>query len=136
EQPAHQLPDPHLRRRSIDPRRVSREPLPARRRWREGTGRAADRRTRTRDRECGDRKSTRLNSSHVSISYAVFCLKKKKKNDDENALQQDYEEWLDRLALHEPTSHYPHNLTGQDNSAEHMNRHILRRDVAVAVILR
>src|SRR5690348_17896040 len=27
----------------------------------------------------GDRKSTRLNSSHPSISYAVFCLKKKKK---------------------------------------------------------
>src|SRR5437763_9209877 len=29
---------------------------------------------------CGDRKSTRLNSSHRCISYAVFCLKKKKKN--------------------------------------------------------
>src|SRR6266498_4789336 len=28
----------------------------------------------------GDRKSTRLNSSHVRISYAVFCLKKKKTN--------------------------------------------------------
>src|SRR5690625_6835969 len=28
----------------------------------------------------GDRKSTRLNSSHVAISYAVFCLKKKKNN--------------------------------------------------------
>src|SRR5437588_4946653 len=28
----------------------------------------------------GDRKSTRLNSSHTVISYAVFCLKKKKKN--------------------------------------------------------
>src|SRR6266508_6403035 len=27
---------------------------------------------------CRDRKSTRLNSSHVAISYAVFCLKKKK----------------------------------------------------------
>src|SRR5437667_5653766 len=27
-----------------------------------------------------DRKSTRLNSSHITISYAVFCLKKKKKN--------------------------------------------------------
>src|SRR5258707_15132502 len=27
-----------------------------------------------------DRKSTRLNSSHANISYAVFCLKKKKKN--------------------------------------------------------
>src|SRR5690606_41843537 len=32
----------------------------------------------------GDRKSTRLNSSHVKISYAVFCLKKKKKNDQPN----------------------------------------------------
>src|SRR5258708_21748057 len=30
----------------------------------------------------GDRKSTRLNSSHQIISYAVFCLKKKKKRDD------------------------------------------------------
>src|SRR6266540_1266927 len=27
-----------------------------------------------------DRKSTRLNSSHITISYAVFCLKKKKRN--------------------------------------------------------
>src|SRR5699024_11458118 len=31
-----------------------------------------------------DRKSTRLNSSHVSISYAVFCLKKKKKKKKKN----------------------------------------------------
>src|SRR5690625_6582835 len=31
-----------------------------------------------------DRKSTRLNSSHVAISYAVFCLKKKKINDTNN----------------------------------------------------
>src|SRR5690348_17743301 len=31
-----------------------------------------------------DRKSTRLNSSHPSISYAVFCLKKKKKKTKEN----------------------------------------------------
>src|SRR5439155_4578187 len=31
--------------------------------------------------ELGDRKSTRLNSSHVAISYAVFCLKKKKKKE-------------------------------------------------------
>src|SRR3712207_7525496 len=29
----------------------------------------------------GDRKSTRLNSSHANISYAVFCLKKKKKKE-------------------------------------------------------
>src|SRR3712207_7665018 len=32
-------------------------------------------------REEVDRKSTRLNSSHANISYAVFCLKKKKKKD-------------------------------------------------------
>src|SRR5437773_8771694 len=32
-----------------------------------------------------DRKSTRLNSSHITISYAVFCLKKKKINDSECA---------------------------------------------------
>src|SRR5690625_6000762 len=31
-----------------------------------------------------DRKSTRLNSSHVAISYAVFCLKKKKKRHTQN----------------------------------------------------
>src|SRR5437879_10495757 len=37
-----------------------------------GAARAAD--------EAGDRKSTRLNSSHRCISYAVFCLKKKKQN--------------------------------------------------------
>src|SRR5690554_7630267 len=34
---------------------------------------------RHHDRPVRDRKSTRLNSSHVRISYAVFCLKKKKK---------------------------------------------------------
>src|SRR5437667_8587654 len=43
-------------------------------------------RSRNRRRSCpasrcrrSDRKSTRLNSSHITISYAVFCLKKKKK---------------------------------------------------------
>src|SRR5262245_62333366 len=33
----------------------------------------------------GDRKTTRLNSSHLGISYAVFCLKKKKKKLNDNA---------------------------------------------------
>src|SRR5256886_17711369 len=45
---------------------------------------AADRRSNARTqiagREPRDRKSTRLNSSHSQISYAVFCLKKKKKD--------------------------------------------------------
>src|SRR5690242_20912299 len=41
-----------------------------------------------------DRKSTRLNSSHMSISYAVFCLKKKKKKerkkDEQNKKEERY----------------------------------------------
>src|SRR5690242_1915740 len=49
----------------------------------ESTYRATEGSIRFRDSEPvhgkGDRKSTRLNSSHMSISYAVFCLKKKKK---------------------------------------------------------
>src|SRR5205814_10195749 len=40
---------------------------------------AADQLHLQQPRDRGDRKSTRLNSSHLGISYAVFCLKKKKK---------------------------------------------------------
>src|SRR5699024_12782759 len=39
-----------------------------------------------------DRKSTRLNSSHVSISYAVFCLKKKKKQKKQNKEKKSKQE--------------------------------------------
>src|SRR5215211_9120535 len=56
-------------------------PSRARRRWRahfpEPSRSGAGRDSRARDR---DRKSTRLNSSHTVISYAVFCLKKKKRH--------------------------------------------------------
>src|SRR2546430_8888634 len=38
----------------------------------------------------GDRKSTRLNSSHSQISYAVFCLKKKKKIDNNVLYRHDH----------------------------------------------
>src|SRR5438045_6194510 len=39
----------------------------------------------------GDRKSTRLNSSHLGISYAVFCLKKKKHNTKDVHQDDDHE---------------------------------------------
>src|SRR3712207_8359449 len=42
------------------------------------TRRGAGTRKEGPERRRGDRKSTRLNSSHANISYAVFCLKKKK----------------------------------------------------------
>src|SRR3712207_7206047 len=45
-------------------------------------GRGPGRRRPHRGRLAADRKSTRLNSSHANISYAVFCLKKKKITDD------------------------------------------------------
>src|SRR3712207_7312151 len=45
----------------------------------------------------GDRKSTRLNSSHANISYAVFCLKKKKKPTTPHSLQHH----LIRLILYQ-----------------------------------
>src|SRR5256885_11852362 len=43
-----------------------------------------------------DRKSTRLNSSHLVISYAVFCLKKKKKDIKEHSMQL----YTDRIWRH------------------------------------
>src|SRR3712207_7228906 len=41
--------------------------------------------SRTDRHQCSDRKSTRLNSSHANISYAVFCLKKNKKTNIESS---------------------------------------------------
>src|SRR2546422_5547932 len=58
-----------------------RSPSPTARVGREGRGAALERcrcRTAGREGRDGDRKSTRLNSSHGYISYAVFCLKKKR----------------------------------------------------------
>src|SRR2546427_2847383 len=43
---------------------------------------------RSRSRSWTDRKSTRLNSSHSQISYAVFCLKKKKKDKQTSTLHE------------------------------------------------
>src|SRR5438874_10731913 len=43
-----------------------------------------------RTRRAADRKSTRLNSSHVEISYAVFCLKKKKDHFMYNGTSANY----------------------------------------------
>src|SRR5258707_3413798 len=55
-----------------------------------------------------DRKSTRLNSSHANISYAVFCLKKKKlsekpNHEDRPRFSADGERLLWKLKTHDPT---------------------------------
>src|SRR5690606_39756187 len=56
------------------------EPVAQRRGQGRQRGRARHPRHGHGQRAAGDRKSTRLNSSHVKISYAVFCLKKKKES--------------------------------------------------------
>src|SRR3712207_7623608 len=65
--------------RAVEPLRghVVRHPAPGPRDRADARGRARGLRRRRGVRRRRDRKSTRLNSSHANISYAVFCLKKK-----------------------------------------------------------
>ncbi len=65
------------------------------------------------------------NAMHITASVFI--------NDDEPGLHQDYEEWLERLAPHEPTSQYRHNRTGEDNGDAHLKRQVMGREVVVAV---
>src|SRR2546426_2922443 len=53
---------------------------------------------RARPGESLDRKSTRLNSSHLVISYAVFCLKKKKKHTNHIRIKQQNALLHDQIA--------------------------------------
>src|SRR5690242_20812457 len=66
------------------PRGPLRRPPPGRRRAADPSCAAAPARAVHRGSHREDRKSTRLNSSHMSISYAVFCLKKKKRTKGRN----------------------------------------------------
>ena len=66
-----------------------------------------------------------VNAMHITASVFI--------NDDEQGLLSDYERWLEELAPHEPTSHYRHNLTGEDNGDAHIKRQIMGREVVVAI---
>ena len=66
-----------------------------------------------------------INAMHITSSVFI--------NDDESGLHQDYEEWLERLAPHEPVSQYRHNRTGEDNGDAHLKRQIMGREVVVAI---
>ncbi|MBF0385551.1 MAG: YjbQ family protein [Candidatus Omnitrophica bacterium] len=65
-----------------------------------------------------------VNAMHITASVYI--------NDDEAGLIHDYDEWLEKLAPHEPVSKYRHN-TGEDNADAHMKRQIMGREVVVAV---
>jgi len=77
-------------------------------------------------RESGIREGLVLiNAMHITASVFI--------NDDESGLHQDYEEWLEKLAPHEPVAQYRHNRTGEDNGDAHLKRQIMGREVVVAV---
>ncbi len=66
-----------------------------------------------------------VNAMHITASVFI--------NDNEHGLLQDYEEWLEQLAPHEPVDHYRHNRTGEDNADAHLKRQVMGREVVVAV---
>ena len=66
-----------------------------------------------------------VNAMHITASVFI--------NDDEHGLHRDYEDWLERIAPHEPVSGYLHNRTGEDNADAHMKRQVMGREVVVAV---
>ena len=65
-----------------------------------------------------------VNAMHITASVFI--------NDDESGLHADYKEWLEALAPHDP-ERYRHNRTGEDNGDAHHKRHIMGREVVVAV---
>ncbi|MFZ6027327.1 MAG: secondary thiamine-phosphate synthase enzyme YjbQ [Chloroflexota bacterium] len=77
-------------------------------------------------RESGIREGLVLvNAMHITASVFI--------NDDEHGLHQDYEEWLEKLAPHEPIGRYRHNNTGEDNADAHLKRQVMGREVVVAI---
>ncbi|MBP7935608.1 MAG: secondary thiamine-phosphate synthase enzyme YjbQ [Phycisphaerae bacterium] len=66
-----------------------------------------------------------VNAMHITASVYI--------NDAETGLLADYDDWLERLAPHEPTSQYRHNATGEDNGDAHLKRQVMGREVVVAI---
>ncbi len=66
-----------------------------------------------------------VNTMHITASVYI--------NDAESGLLHDYEKLLERLAPHEPTGQYEHNLTGEDNADAHLKRQLMGREVVVAI---
>ncbi|HWP46314.1 MAG TPA: secondary thiamine-phosphate synthase enzyme YjbQ [Candidatus Limnocylindrales bacterium] len=66
-----------------------------------------------------------VNPMHITSSVFI--------NDDEPGLHQDFVNWLEKLAPHEPIQQYRHNDTGEDNADAHIKRQIMGREVVVAI---
>jgi secondary thiamine-phosphate synthase enzyme len=66
-----------------------------------------------------------VNAMHITASVFI--------NDNESGLIQDYDDFLEKLAPHEPVSHYRHNRTGEDNGDAHIKRQFMGREVTIAI---
>jgi secondary thiamine-phosphate synthase enzyme len=66
-----------------------------------------------------------VNAMHVTASVFI--------NDAEIGLINDFDDWLESLAPHEPVSKYRHNRTGEDNADAHLKRQVMGREVVVAI---
>ena len=66
-----------------------------------------------------------INSMHISSSIFI--------NDDEEGLHNDFQNWLEKLAPHNPINQYRHNDTGEENADAHLKRQIMGREVVVAI---
>jgi len=66
-----------------------------------------------------------INAMHITASVFI--------NDNESGLIQDFDDFLEGIAPHEPISHYRHNRTGEDNGDAHIKRQVMGREVVVAV---
>jgi secondary thiamine-phosphate synthase enzyme len=66
-----------------------------------------------------------VNAMHITASVYI--------NDAESGLIQDYDDWLEQLAPHEPVVKYRHNRTGEDNADAHLKRQVMGREVVVAI---
>ncbi len=66
-----------------------------------------------------------VNAMHITASVFI--------NDAESGLLQDFDDFLENLAPHEPISKYRHNRTGEDNGDAHLKRTIMGREVMVAI---
>jgi len=76
-------------------------------------------------RESGIREGLCLvNPMHITAAVYV--------NDDERGLIQDIDDWLERLAPHEPVSGYRHNVS-EDNADAHMKRQLMAHQVVLAI---
>ncbi len=66
-----------------------------------------------------------VNAMHITASVYI--------NDAESGLINDFDDFLEGLAPHEPLSNYRHNRTGEDNGDAHIKRTIMGREVVIAV---